>query len=109
MKYEKATCPTCLTSTSNMDLLLAEAAKLAGVELYDFGGGNMVAPVPDIGLDNNYLNGHMVAVVVESNNNYKVTGVKFSYNNFTFEDIVDKLKRAAEHNKTQEKTMEFIQ
>lgn len=36
--------------------------ELSSLELYDFGGGNVVAPVPDVGTTNGtYLTSHMFA------------------------------------------------
>ena len=50
---------------NRMDLLIMEnwyIGELSPLELYDFGGGNVVAPVPDVGTTNGtYLTSHMFA------------------------------------------------
>jgi hypothetical protein len=50
---------------NRMDLLVMEnwyIGELSPLELYDFGGGNVVAPVPDIGtVGGSYLTSHMFA------------------------------------------------
>ncbi|MGP0031671.1 MAG: hypothetical protein ACLPVF_14335, partial [Acidimicrobiales bacterium] len=61
-KYHKSATATA----SRMDLLIMEnwyIGELSPLELYDFGGGNVVAPVPDIGGGSNasYLTSHMFA------------------------------------------------
>ena len=60
-KYHKS-----WTAINNrMDLLVLEnwyIGELSPLELYDFGGGNVVAPVPDIGtVGGSYLTSHMFA------------------------------------------------
>jgi hypothetical protein len=51
---------------NRMDLLVMEnwyIGELSPLELYDFGGGNVVAPVPDIGtVGGSYLTSHMFAL-----------------------------------------------
>ena len=53
-------------SNNRMDLLVMEhwyMGELSPLELYDFGGGNVVAPVPDIGTTGGtYLTSHMFAL-----------------------------------------------
>jgi len=60
-KYHKS--PTA--TASRMDLLIMEnwyIGELSPLELYDFGGGNVVAPVPDVGTTNGtYLTSHIDA------------------------------------------------
>jgi len=60
-KYHKS----ATFSPNRMDLLVMEnwyIGELSPLELYDFGGGNVVAPVPDIGTSNgSYLTSHMFA------------------------------------------------
>ena len=60
-KYHKSWTATA----SRMDLLVMEnwyIGELSPLELYDFGGGNVVAPVPDIGTaGGSYLTSHMFA------------------------------------------------
>ena len=81
MNYEKTTCPTCLTTVTNLDLILGEAQKQTKIELYDFGGGWNVAPIPDLGPNSGstgkYLTDHMVAVQGKEEP-YKITGVRIS-------------------------------
>jgi hypothetical protein len=53
-----------------MDLLVLSnwyIGELSPLELYDFGGGNVVAPVPDISASNSttsYLTSHMLNVML---------------------------------------------
>ena len=62
-KYHKS----ATFSPNRMDLLVMEnwyIGELSPLELYDFGGGNVVAPVPDIGngtSNGSYLTSHMFA------------------------------------------------
>ena len=61
-KYHKS----ATFSPNRMDLLIMEnwyIGELSPLELYDFGGGNVVAPVPDIngGANASYLTSHMFA------------------------------------------------
>jgi hypothetical protein len=62
-KYHKS----ATFSANRMDLLVMEnwyIGELSPLELYDFGGGNVVAPVPDIGGatgNASYLTSHMFA------------------------------------------------
>ena len=62
-KYHKS----ATASANRMDLLIMEnwyIGELSPLELYDFGGGNVVAPVPDIGngtSNGSYLTAHMFA------------------------------------------------
>jgi hypothetical protein len=60
-KYHKS----WTASPNRMDLLVMEnwyIGELSPLELYDFGGGNVVAPVPDIGTTGgSYLTSHMFA------------------------------------------------
>jgi hypothetical protein len=61
-KYHKSA-----TATANrMDLLIMEnwyIGELSPLELYDFGGGNVVAPVPDVNtVGGTYLTSHMFAL-----------------------------------------------
>jgi len=64
-KYHKS-----WTAVANrMDLLVLEnwyIGELSPLELYDFGGGNVVAPVPDIGAGSSgsYLTSHMLNVML---------------------------------------------
>ena len=61
-KYHKS----WTASANRMDLLVMEnwyIGELSPLELYDFGGGNVVAPVPDIGTSGgSYLTSHMFKV-----------------------------------------------
>ena len=61
-KYHKS----ATFSPNRMDLLVMEnwyIGELSPLELYDFGGGNVVAPVPDVGTTNGtYLTSHMFAL-----------------------------------------------
>ena len=63
-KYHKS----ATASANRMDLLIMEnwyIGELSPLELYDFGGGNVVAPVPDIGngtSNGSYLTAHMFAL-----------------------------------------------
>ena len=64
-KYHKS----ATFSPNRMDLLVMEnwyIGELSPLELYDFGGGNVVAPVPDIGGGStaSYLTSHMLNVML---------------------------------------------
>jgi hypothetical protein len=109
LQYEKTTCPTCLHSTDNAHLILGkvneEFLKPLGLEFYDFGGGQCVAPIPDFdGVG--YLTGHMVAVTGEPYD--KFTAVGIDYNKLSEEHLIEPLKRAVDQYKVQQEPYKFI-
>ena len=75
-------------------------------ELYDFGGGWTVAPVPDGGnnFEKQYISDHMAAVSRVRNvpsDPSVVTGFSFDLKFVTARQLVEGMERAVEANRTQ--------
>jgi hypothetical protein len=98
-------CPACLKKYDAASVLEQAAAELLppNIELYDFGGGLIVAPVPDIPREGarSYLTSHMAALVSHSEKKILAfeikegTWQKSAHGNGEFsEGIVNDLKRA---------------
>ena len=121
MIYEVTKCDKCGSRVSNMDALLqedvlnlmvlAEKQVIAplGYELYDFGCGSVIPPMPDLpGESGTYLTHHIVGVVKSGDTQSKVTCVNVSLHSMTTENLRDALLKAVEASKTQEKQFVLI-
>lgn len=89
-------------------LLLAAKDLPEGLELYDFGGGNTVCPVPDLTNEKGWLLDHMAAVARIRNapsDPAIITGFPFDLRFVTARQLVEGMEKAAEANKTQ--TVQF--
>ncbi len=67
--------------------------KPQGFQLYDFGGGQYVAPCPDLD-GSGYLTTHLVAV--EDGRQPKATAVKVQYSNLSEITLREALERAVQ-------------
>jgi hypothetical protein len=108
MEYTVEVCDKCGSRTSNLDRLINEAGKTLpeGYELYDFGGGNIVAPMPS--LNGDYRTSHLIAVDRTEHSGF-VTGIEIRFKNLTLEYLKEKLKIAVDYNRTQTKQIfEFV-
>lgn len=113
MNYEVTKCEKCGGRVTNMDMLLQQVEQQViaplGYELYDFGGGNVIAPMPDIdGQSSNYLEHHIVGAMKSGDEKFRVTCVKVSLHTMTTESLKDALLKAVEASKTQEKQFVLI-
>jgi hypothetical protein len=85
-------------------LELAAKSLPEGFELYDFGGGNIIAPVPDLTNDKGWLLDHMAAVARVRNHPSDpavITGFGFDLRFVTARQIVEGMEKAVEVNRTQ--------
>lgn len=109
MKYETTKCEACGSITSNIDAMLNALEKTIvkpkGFELYDFGEGTLVAPVPDPKGDS-YLIAHMLGVVKKGE--CKVTCFSFDLNELSADTLAVMAEKAMEHNSTQTKKFEIL-
>lgn len=78
-----------------------------GVEVYDFGVGNFVAPEPPTGEEEPYIKSHMVAVMrarKSTNDPIILTAFPFDLQFITVEELTAGLQLAAQQNLTQTTT-----
>lgn len=90
-------------------LEIAARALPEGYELYDFGGGMTIAPCPDMNDGDPYLTNHLAAIARVRNvetDPVLVTWFRIDLQFVTARQIVERMEKAVEHNKTQTAQME---
>lgn len=101
---------TSMTQLRLVEKVLFQTQLPEGTEVWDFGGGNTVAPTPDLN-NPGFITTHMVAVArvrKSTTDPVILTGFNFDLQFVTPRELQTGLQRAAQHNLTQTKQFEFL-